>query len=122
VEAGSHDDCFAILCNLCDDGFRGIATVDEVLGWCEAFVSRFRKGDGVSPAYLNSRSDNGDGYTWREILGYAATMIGAWRAAGLLKDPERKERAHALLAEMNRPSLAVSEAGNELHRLIEETG
>lgn len=122
AEAGSRDDCFALFYNLCEAGFIRLATVEGVLGWGETFAGRFRLVEGMPPCDLGSRSANGDGYTWREVLGYAASAVGAWRAAGLLNDDAKKERARALLAEMNRPPLDVPEAGNELHRLYDELG
>jgi hypothetical protein len=122
AEVGSHDDCFALFYNLCKDGFLRLAAVEEVLGWGETFAGRFRLVEGMLPLDLNSRSANGDGHTWREVLGYAASAVGAWRAAGLLNDDAKKERARTLLAEMNRPPLGVPEAGNELHRLFDDIG
>lgn len=118
AEGGSMADCFSLFFNLRDQDFHHLATIEDVLGWGELLARRFRSVEGAVPVDLNERPARGGGHTWRECLGYAASAVGALRAAGSLTDERVKERARAVLAEMQAPPLRVPEARTELHRLL----
>jgi hypothetical protein len=120
AERGSMADCFSLFFNLRDQDFHYLATVEDVLGWAELLARRFRSMEGAGTVDLDERPVRGGGHTWRECLGYAASAVGALRQAGKLTDEFVKERARAVLAEMKRPPLSVSAAGEELHWLIGE--
>ena len=122
AERGSMDDCFSLFFNLRDQDFHHLATVEDVLGWAELLARRFRPVEGVAAVDLDDRPARGGGHTWRECLGYAASAVGSLRQAGKLSDERVKERARAVLAEMQAPPLRVPEAGEELHRLYGDTG
>jgi hypothetical protein len=94
--------------------------VDDVLGWAEVLVRRFRPPEWQTELNLDERPAQGSGTTWRECLGYAASAVGALRKTGFITNERVRERARCVLAEMQVAPLRVPEARTELHQLLGE--
>jgi hypothetical protein len=118
IQCGDRTDAFTLFFHFHDGSLSDIATPDELFELIGTLLGRLEHGIADHTIDLDAINPKlGDHHPWRDIAGYAAEAIDAWRKRGCLNTDLHRERAYEFLARLASQPINSSKATETLHRL-----